>query len=88
MIENTKAQIKGASLIRDFMDVKEAGDAIARIALGRNSGQFNICSGIPLTVKDFAEGIADEQGKKNLLDFQTIPDSKETPCIVGVPSVI
>jgi dTDP-6-deoxy-L-talose 4-dehydrogenase (NAD+) len=88
LIENTKAQIKGASLIRDFMDVKEAGDAIARIALSRNSGQFNICSGIPLTVKDFAEGIADEQGKKNLLDFQTMPDSKETPCIVGVPSVI
>lgn len=88
LTESKKAQVKGASLVRDFMDVKDAGNAIARIALGRSSGQFNICSGVPLTVKNFAEGIADQQGKRNLLDFQNILNSKETPCIVGVPSVI
>jgi dTDP-6-deoxy-L-talose 4-dehydrogenase (NAD+) len=88
LTENKKAQIKGASLVRDFMDVKDAGKAIVRIALGRSSGQFNICSGVPLTVKKFAEGIADQQGKGNLLDFQNTQDSKETPCIVGVPSIL
>jgi len=88
LTKNEKAIVKGATLVRDFMNVEEAGDAIARIAIGHKNGQFNICSGIPLTVKSFAESIADDLGKRSLLEFQSIPDGKETPCIVGVPSII
>jgi dTDP-6-deoxy-L-talose 4-dehydrogenase (NAD+) len=71
--------------IRDFLDVAEAGRQIAGVALGETTGPVNICSGIPITVRQMAERVADEYGRRDLLRFGARPDNLiDPPCVVGV----
>ena len=71
--------------IRDFLDVREAGQMIAETAMGKQQGPVNICSGIPITVRQLAEQIADEYGRRDLLEFGLRPDNLiDPPCVVGI----
>ena len=79
------AELTNGKQIRDFLDVAEVGRKIACVALGSQVGPINICSGIPITVRQLAERIADEYGRRGLLKFGTRPDNLvDPPCIVGV----
>jgi len=71
--------------IRDFMNVSDAGKQIADVALGKNVGAINICSGIPVTVRELAENIASEYGKIGLLQFGVRSNNyMDPPCVVGI----
>jgi nucleoside-diphosphate-sugar epimerase len=79
------AELTQGKQIRDYMDVSDAGKKIAEIALGNQIGPFNICSGVPVTVRQLAEQIADEYGRRDLLYFGIVSDRGSDPvCIVGV----
>ncbi len=79
------AELTSGNQIRDFIDVTEAGRMITEKALGSDQGVINICSGVPVTVKQFAEKIADEYGRRDLLKFGARPDNLiDPPCVVGV----
>jgi len=79
------AELTSGNQIRDFIDVSEAGRLIGEAALGVVQGPINICSGIPITVKQLAENIADEYGRRDLLRFGTRPDNLIDPlCVVGL----
>ncbi len=79
------AELTSGNQIRDFLDVSEAGRMIVNIALGNVQGPVNICSGIPITVRQLAEQIADEYGHRDLLKFGARPDNLiDPPCVVGV----
>jgi nucleoside-diphosphate-sugar epimerase len=81
------AELTSGHQIRDFLDVREAGKAIAMTALGVERGAVNICSGIPITVRNLAESIAREYGRTDLLKFGARLDNLiEPPCVVGVLS--
>lgn len=74
--------------VRDFMDVIEAGKKIARISLTDQIGPMNLCSGIPITVRQFVEKIADEYGRKDLLRFGVREDNVfDPPSVIGVSNV-
>jgi nucleoside-diphosphate-sugar epimerase len=74
--------------LRDFMDVVEVGKQIAKISLSNQIGPINLCSGIPITVRQFVEEIADEYGRKDLLRFGVRKDNPyDPPCVIGVPNV-
>ena len=46
---------------------------------------MNICSGNPISVREFVENIADGYGAKHLLKFDAIPDREnDPPFVVGV----
>ena len=79
------ARISGGDNIRDFLDVKVAGRMIAETSVSSDQGAINVCSGIPVTVREFAEKIADEYGARELLK-DGISDSNafDYPCLVGV----
>ncbi len=78
-------ELTSGNQIRDFLDVKIAGKQIADIALGDHTGATNICSGVPVTVRQIAERIADEYGRRDLLHFGARPDNLvDPPCVVGV----
>lgn len=82
------AELTSGKQIRDFMDVADAGKKIAEVALSTLTGPFNICSGIPITVRQLAEKIADEYGRRDLLRFGTRPVNLfDPPCVVGIPNV-
>ena len=71
-----------------IMDVAEAGKKIARISLTNQIGPINLCSGIPITVRQFVEKIADEYGRKDLLRFGVREDNLfDPPSVVGVSNV-
>ncbi len=71
--------------IRDYLDVREAGRMIVDCALGRARRAVNICSGTPVTVRELAERIADEYGRRDLLRFGARPENLvDPPCVVGV----
>jgi nucleoside-diphosphate-sugar epimerase len=79
------AELSNGTQIRDFLDVREAGRLIAETALGREQGPVNICSGKAVTIRQVAESIADEFGRRDLLRFGARPDNLvDPPCIVGI----
>lgn len=75
--------------IRDFLEVKVAADEIVQVILGKAVGAVNICSGKPITVRQLAEKIADEYGKRELLRFGARQANLvDPPCVVGVKTKI
>jgi nucleoside-diphosphate-sugar epimerase len=78
-------ELSSGSQIRDFLDVREAARMIVDVALGAEEGPVNICSGRPVTVRELAERIADEFGRRDLLRFGARADNPvDPPCVVGV----
>jgi nucleoside-diphosphate-sugar epimerase len=65
--------------------VKEAARMIADVSLGRQQGAVNICSGEGVTIRQLAERIADEYGRRELLRFGARSDNIfDPPRVVGV----
>lgn len=56
--------------IRDYMDVKDAAKMIIKFSLNNKSGPKNICTGVPISIKNFALNIAKKMNKHNLLLFK------------------
>lgn len=85
LAETQPAELTSGNQIRDFLDVGEAGRMIVEAALGHRQGPINICSGQPITVRQLAEQIADEYGRRDLLKFGVRQDNLvDPPCVVGV----
>ena len=79
------AELTSGNQIRDYLNVADVGRMVASAALGSIQGPINICSGIPITVRELAENIADEYGSRFLLKFGARPDNLiDPPCVVGV----
>jgi nucleoside-diphosphate-sugar epimerase len=80
------AELTSGTQVRDFMDVARAARRIVGVARGGEQGAVNVCSGVPVTVRELAERIADEYGRRDLLRFGARPDNlTDPPVVVGVP---
>ena len=78
-------ELTSGNQIRDFLDVRIAGERVAEVALGDLNGPINVCSSIPVTVRQIAERIADDYGRRDLLRFGARPDNLvDPPCVVGI----
>lgn len=87
--EGKVVDLTSGNQIRDFMDVELAGSLIADASLSKNVGPFNICSGIGVSIRELAENIADEFGRRDLLNFGALEDNiTDAPYVVGVTSKI
>ena len=79
------AKLTTGTQTRDFLDAVEAGKKIVKAALNQEIGPINICSGIPITVNQLANQIADEYGRRDLLHFGTRPiNHTDPPFVVGI----
>ena len=82
-----EVELTSGKQIRDYLDVKEAGEMICKAALGQQQGALNICSGNPITIKELAHQVATEYGRPDLLRFGARADNLvDPPCILGVAS--
>jgi nucleoside-diphosphate-sugar epimerase len=80
------AELSSGEQVRDFINVEDAAQQIADICMGDETGVFNICSGVPVTVRQMAERIADGYGRRDLLGFGMRPNNAlDPPVVVGVP---
>jgi nucleoside-diphosphate-sugar epimerase len=77
-----QAILKNPTLIRDYLDVEDAGFRIAKATLEKPPGVYNVCSGCGITLRDFAEKIAAEYDSNDLLLIQ--PDELSN----GIPKII
>lgn len=83
--EGRAVELTSGNQVRDFIDVREAGRLIAEIALSDQSGAVNVCSGRAVTVRELAESIADEYGRRDLLSFGARKDNPVDPAhMVGI----
>ena len=83
---NQPVELSSGDQIRDFLDVKEAAQRIFDVAASCRCGPVNICSGRPTSVREIAETVADEFGKREYLQFgEQLPRLFDPPSIVGIP---
>lgn len=81
------AELTTGDQVRDFLDVKFATKLIADVVESDVVGAVNICSGNAVTVRQLAEAIADEFGRRDLLRFGVKPKHDTEPAVVvGVPT--
>ena len=90
MLQNSeKVYIKNGDLVRDYINVEEAGNLIAKIAYKKLSGEFNICSGKGKKIKNIAMEIGEIYNKKELIIFKETKEKDDTPAkIIGKKSDI
>ena len=82
-----KVDLSDGNQIRDFIDVKIAGEIISKIAVSNKAGEFNVCSGIPKRVKDLVYEVAQEFSRPDLLNFGARADNlTDFPKILGIPN--
>ncbi len=78
-------KLSAGTQLRDFLDVAEAGGMIAHVADTGQTGPINICSGRAITIRQLVEGIADEYGRRDLLEFGTAAIHPSDPAaVVGI----
>lgn len=71
--------------LRDYIDVQNAASLLVKDITGTHTGATNICSGQGVTIRALAEGIADQYGRRDLLNFGAYPENpNDPPVIVGV----
>lgn len=81
------AELTSGDLVRDYLDVRVAANMIVDVALGDQQGPVNVCSGVPVTVRELAERVADDYGRRDLLRFGARPcNPLDPPRVVGIPS--
>jgi nucleoside-diphosphate-sugar epimerase len=79
------AELSSGDQIRDFLNVEDAGQIISDISLSNIKGPVNVCSGVPISVRQLAENIADKYGRRDLLKFRSRQENRLFPdSIVGV----
>lgn len=81
-----RADLTSGRQIRDFLDVREAAKQLVDALYSDAGGAYNLCSGVPVTVRQLAERIAGEYGRSDLLNFRARPDNLVDPaCVLGLP---
>lgn len=79
-----RAPISSGNDIRDYMDVRDAAEALAQLALSNITGDVNIGSGHGISVADIAHSLARIAGRPSLLLRGVLPDrTSEQPRLVA-----
>lgn len=88
LYNNEVAILKNAHLIRDYINVDDAAEKISKNILSLKAGDFNVCSGIGITIKDFAITVAKKFNRLHLIKIEVNQSSVITPLkIVGVCNI-
>ncbi|WP_187829348.1 NAD(P)-dependent oxidoreductase [Labrys sp. KNU-23] len=68
--------------VRDFTNVRDAGEALATLAVSKVNGAVNIASGEALRIKELAEEIRAVAGGVGELRFGALPDRPNEPPVI------
>jgi nucleoside-diphosphate-sugar epimerase len=80
-------KLRTPNQVLDFLDVRDVAARIAQVALGRETGALNICSGVGTSVLEMSMKVAREFGRPELVLNES--DSQESAgiSIIGRPSL-
>ncbi|MCP5081977.1 MAG: NAD(P)-dependent oxidoreductase [Alphaproteobacteria bacterium] len=79
LVANRVAKCTSGSGVRDFIDVREAGEALAALALSDVNGAVNIASGTAVKIADVANALGHLAGKAELVQVGALPDRPGEP---------
>jgi nucleoside-diphosphate-sugar epimerase len=83
LVRGEPALSSSGRAIRDFIDTRDAGAALAALALAGTAGDVNIATGEAHSVREIATLLGDIAGRPDLIQFGALPDREEPPYIVG-----
>jgi nucleoside-diphosphate-sugar epimerase len=85
LIEGRPADCTHSSYVRDFIHVKDVGEAIARVLETPADGAVNIGTGVGTTVRRILEELAEALGRRELLTFAAAApgDEADSPALVA-----
>lgn len=83
LVAGETARCSRGLALRDWMDVRDAGAAIAAVCLAGLEGPVNIASGESATVANLAQRLGDIAGHPDLVAIGALPDRPEPPRITA-----
>lgn len=84
LVRGDRARCSRGNAVRDVLDVRDAGAALAKLVGSGVCGDVNIASGRPTRLADMAQRLALAAGRPDLLDLGAVPDQPgEPPFIVA-----
>lgn len=82
LLSNQKQKLTLGEQIRDYLQVEDVASAIAEIFRKRVTGEVNIGSGNPITIRDLTMKIGELMGRTDLLEYGAIPYNLDEPMFV------
>jgi nucleoside-diphosphate-sugar epimerase len=79
LISGKPAECTAGSQIRDFIHPRDAGEALAALALSKVSGAVNIGTGVPHSVREVAQALGRVAGRPDLLRLGALPSRPDDP---------
>jgi nucleoside-diphosphate-sugar epimerase len=74
-----EAALSSGTTVRDFMDVRDAGAALAKLGLSQVKGAINIASGEGVRISDLVLKMGDLAGCLDLINIGALPDRPGDP---------
>jgi nucleoside-diphosphate-sugar epimerase len=79
LVQGEEAKMSSGKLVRDFLDARDVGAAIAAVAASKVTGAVNIGSGQPTTLLQVGQTLARLAGRPDLLRAGALPDRANEP---------
>ncbi|MBC7102128.1 MAG: NAD(P)-dependent oxidoreductase [Parvibaculum sp.] len=79
LVRDSKAKVSRGLAVRDFMDVRDVGAALAKLALSQVKGAINIASGEGVRISDLVLKMGDLAGCPDLINIGALPDRPGDP---------
>lgn len=73
ILKNERFCCKSGHLFRDYLDVRDVAKFINALIEAKQTGDYNIASGVPTKVGDLVAAIGTELGRSELIDFASAP---------------
>jgi nucleoside-diphosphate-sugar epimerase len=79
LLEGKPARTSSGVAVRDYMDVRDAGAALAAVALSAITGPVNIGTGQPIKIADIARRLGKLAGRPECVSIGSLPDRPNEP---------
>jgi nucleoside-diphosphate-sugar epimerase len=83
LVDGRPARIGSGRAVRDFMDTRDAGAALAALTLSSVEGAVNVASGEAVSVRTVAETLARLAGEPGHVEIGALPDRDEPAYLVA-----
>lgn len=82
LVAGTPAATSSGRAVRDFMDARDAGAALAAVVMSRLQGPVNVASGEGVAIADVARALGDLAGRPDLVRIGALPDRPDEPASI------
>jgi nucleoside-diphosphate-sugar epimerase len=82
LLQQQTQKLTSGEQVRDYLHVEDVASAIAAIFRKRVTGEVNVGSGNPITIRDLTMKIGTLLGRTDLLEYGAIPNNPDDPRFV------